>query len=123
MKEVAKLLGVELGEEFNILGSYYNPHVITEEGVFNRDGDFCISYLTRMLTGKFKIEKLPFKPKNGEEYWFYSAIHKGTAYTTWGSYTTDYLYYKVCNCFRTKEEAETKGKEIMETIMKEFEDV
>lgn len=38
----------------------------------------------------------------------------------WNGDTSDLVYWKLGNCFRTREEAETKGKEIMETIKKEY---
>lgn len=34
----------------------------------------------------------------------------------------DYAMCKSGNCFRTEEEAKTKGKEIMEQIQKEYEE-
>nr|DAT55003.1 MAG TPA: restriction alleviation protein [Caudoviricetes sp.] len=41
---------------------------------------------------------------------------------TWEGETIDSCLWKCGNCFRTEEEAKTKGKEIMEQIQKEFEE-
>ena len=39
-----------------------------------------------------------------------------------GDFIEGYAIWKSGNCFRTKEEAETKGKEIMEKLVKEYEE-
>ena len=76
MKEVAKVLGYEVGEEFNIIyntGSYsmYNPFKFTETDLVNNNGDILNGYITTLITGEYKIEKIPFVPKVGEYYWTY----------------------------------------------------
>ena len=40
----------------------------------------------------------------------------------WTDEGLDLLFWKVGNCFKTEEEAKTKGKEIMEQIQKEYEE-
>lgn len=40
----------------------------------------------------------------------------------WNDDLTDLLFWKAGNCFKTREEAEAKGKEIMEQIRKEYEE-
>ena len=40
----------------------------------------------------------------------------------WTDECLDLLHWKTGNCFRTEEEAKTKGKEIMEQIKKEYEE-
>ena len=40
--------------------------------------------------------------------------------TNWLDVTEDLLYWNIGNCFRTREEASKKGKEIMEAIQKEY---
>ena len=73
MKEVAGILGLEIGEKFNVVynnGEYleYTPHTLTEEGVIDRDGDGT-HILTNLLLGRYTIEKLPFRPKEGQRYY------------------------------------------------------
>lgn len=79
MKEVAKLLGCEVGEEFNVIyntGSYstYNPFKFTETSLVDKEGDDSDKILIRLVTGRYTIEKIPFTPKVGEYYWTYSDI-------------------------------------------------
>lgn len=38
----------------------------------------------------------------------------------WVNTASDYCMWKLGNCFGTREEAETKGKEIMEQLEKEY---
>ena len=63
MEQVAKMLGVELGEEFYLLGFSYK-HKITKNGTFFYHKENHKWYRTRsdlsdILTGKYKIIKNP----------------------------------------------------------------
>ena len=76
MKEVAKALGYEVGEEFNLIftaGKYsrYNPFKFTETDLVDTFGGVFTNYIGRIITGEYKIEKIPFVPKVGDEYWTY----------------------------------------------------
>ena len=56
MKEVAKILGVELGEEFkikNIVGTFR----FEESGLYDNDSYLCTYSLKKLLTGQCEIEK------------------------------------------------------------------
>lgn len=56
MKEVAQLLGVELGEEFkikNIVGTFR----FEESGLYDNDSYLCTYSLKNLLTGRCEIEK------------------------------------------------------------------
>ena len=79
IKEVAKLLGCEVGEEFNIIyntGKYSvrNPFTFSETDLLDKFGDVFADYIGWLITGEYKIEKIPFVPKVGEYYWTYSDI-------------------------------------------------
>ena len=76
MKEVAKALGYEVGEEFNLIftdGKYsrYNPFKFTETDLVDTFGGVFTNYIGRIITGEYTIEKIPFVPKVGEQYWTY----------------------------------------------------
>ena len=77
IKEVAKLLGCEVGEEFNImhntgLYSTYSPFKFTETSLVDKDGNNVNEVIFPLITGEYKIEKIPFIPKVGEYYWSYN---------------------------------------------------
>lgn len=56
MKEVAKILGVELGEEFKIKGVIYT-YRLTNEGLLDSNSSICEYFLNNLLTGRCEIEK------------------------------------------------------------------
>ena len=58
MKEVAKLLGVEMDKPFNIKGYEFNPCVLTENRFINNRGQLLLhATLFMLLTGELEIEK------------------------------------------------------------------
>ena len=72
MEQVAKMLGVELGEEFYLLGFSYK-HKITKNGMFFYHKENHKWYRTRsdlsdILTGKYKIIKNPILDEVEKEY-------------------------------------------------------
>ena len=84
MAEVAKLLGVELGESFKITSDtqgdypsvYQNYYRLTENNCleFSDDGvewkmTTAASLLKRILMGDIRIVKLLWKPQEGEKYY------------------------------------------------------
>lgn len=125
-KQVAKMLGVDLKEEFKI--KYANgvvcdePYKITVDGLFykNEFGWIRSIFLNSIIAGDLEIVKLPWKPNDDEFYYYYSPCTGITYQERWMNTSSDYCMWKLGNCFRTREEAETKGKEIMEAIEKEY---
>lgn len=80
-KEIAEMLGVELGEEFslkdnktkNIVRPRYK--ITQEEGLMysvNRNEFERSVSLMSIINGSYSVVKLPWKPKEGELYWYYS---------------------------------------------------
>ena len=130
-KKIAEMLGVELGEEFrlkenktkNIVRPRYK--ITQEEGLMysmNRNEFARSLLLLSIINGSYSVVKLPWKPKEGEQYWYCSIIAKPVVVATiWGGFSNDLCKWKCGNCFKTKKEAEIKGKQIMEQIIKEFE--
>lgn len=58
-----KKLGVEIDEEFEIIGLIYNPYKITEKGsLIDRDGDERIDLLAELILGERTIKNIP-KPE------------------------------------------------------------
>jgi len=103
MKEVANMFGVELYEPFNIVGESYNPYRIALNGLVDCDGDRCPIAQNGLLLGRLHIEKLPFKPKYDDGYYWVSCVGKINS-STWHNNTQDYCLFNVGNCFRTSEE-------------------
>lgn len=66
MKEVAQLLGVELGEEFKIKG-INNTYRFTNDGLFDCHSNEIVIKLCQLLKGEKEIEK-PILDKKEKEY-------------------------------------------------------
>ena len=129
-KQFAEMLGLELEQEFRLVkpdGTKVDNDLykITEDGLFSIANDLSgkvTLMLDLLLSGDYKAVPKPWKPKYGEQYWNYSVKRSQACFGMFGGYVKDYACWKLGNCFRTKEEAETKGKEIMEQIKEEYEE-
>lgn len=133
-KKFAEMLGLELEQEFVLTDDDGNKkdkytYTITEDGLLYKSPPFInwaissLDTIGKLLNGDVKAASKPWKPKKGETYWYYpNPIYFGVINSyVWNDDLTDLLFWKVGNCFKTREEAETKGKEIMEQIRKEYE--
>lgn len=125
-KQIAEMLGVELKEEFEVDCMIGYRYKLTEDGLmFKGKSDtnfleYSSPVLSKLLRGDYHIVKLPWKPKKDEFYYYYSPYAMITCQQRWGNTSSDYCMWKLGNCFGTEEEAQTKGKEIMEKIEKEY---
>ena len=125
MAEVAKLLGVELGEEFNIQGLSGGTErfktILTETGLvfpdfkaLNDGGDN--TYLAELLKGNLEYEKLPWEPKYGECYYCPSIRQRKVMQPMWVGDTRDYAMKAIDMVYRTQEEAEAHFAEDYERL-------
>lgn len=130
-KEFAEMLGLELEQEFvltDVEGKRKDifTYKITEDGIFYKskisNDWFKTELVDELLKGCIKAVAKQWKPKKGEKYFYYAKAFGQTVYKIWIDENYDLLLWKVGNCFRTEEEAKTKGKEIMEKIQKEYEE-
>ena len=117
MQDVAKMLGVELGEEFMIEdadGYLIDPdfYSITKVGCFYRASDNSKNNgvgngkLLGILQGQFKIRKLPWQPRKGDKYYRPSAYFKCVDVALWEGYSSDFALKEAGMIFRTAEECE-----------------
>lgn len=129
--KIAKLLGVEIGEEFDLCNGMDDCIRMGCIYKFSNDCLMCADEddkdcfdvasdktLRCMLNGSLKVIKLPFEPKEGERYWY---VYWGTEYirVTGIPFEDDDMHYhhKYCgNCFRTEVEAEKHKYEIYEKL-------
>lgn len=132
-KQFAEMLGLELEQEFvltDVDGNRKNEltYKITEYGPLCRSlivNDWLtVSLITfkKIMDGDYKVVTKPWKPKEGEPYWYYRIKIRNAYSTTWRSDSIDLCRWDSGNCFKTREEAATKGKEIMEQIQKEYDE-
>ena len=133
-KKFAEILELELEQEFvltDIDGNRKNKYTykITEDGLLYKSPIFnwaisSLGTIANLLDGDIKAVPKPWKPKKGDIYSYYinSTYFDGINSRRWTDEDLDLLLWKSGNCFKTEEEAETKGKEIMEQIQKEYEE-
>lgn len=112
MAEVAKLLGVELGAEFEVKECQDIKCTIYNDGlyVYPVKDDLCSlpsseQVLSRLLEGVITIKCNPFKPKIEKTYW-YVRVDGTVTSCRWFEDQLDAYHYKLGNCYRTKDEAE-----------------
>lgn len=125
MAEVAKMLGVELGEEFIVdKGSNHLEECrIAKTGLHDvRTSGRCCEMLTEILTGEYEIIKLPWRPKVRGMYWSYLGDFSIFS-SFWDETSLDYMRLK-CGCvFRTEEEAiAARPQKYKELTEKEWEE-
>lgn len=132
-KQFAEMLGLELGEEFiltDLDGNEIDGYVckFTENGFLYKSQISKDWYhqpsniLERILYGTYKAVPKPWKPKDGDAYWKWATSIELAQFKHWNGSSTDFACWKLGNCFKTGEEAQSKGKEIMEQIKKEYEE-
>lgn len=110
MPEVAKMLGVEIGEEFDVFNNememlVHGPYKIIDNAIVDYVGCKTKNLLYGLLTGEYTLQKRPWRPKDGEEYWAvltngdvgWRCFRKGNANSL------AFLY--MGNCFPTEEAA------------------
>lgn len=134
-KQFAEMLKLELEQEFvltdvdgNIKGEL--TYKFTEDGLLCKTPTLVnwskssSGTILRLLNGDYKVATKPWKPKKGDIYSCYinSTYFDGTDSCMWTDEGLDLLFWKVGNCFKTDEEAKTKGKEIMDQIKKEYDE-
>lgn len=114
MKEVVKMLGVELGEEFKIeVGGAISDgrYKITETGMTNKNGTIAPIILAKLLSGEVKLIKLPRKPKNGETIWFTTTDGAVVNDCFHSRFARDLSLYKLGRLYCTEAEAEAHREE------------
>lgn len=116
MREICKLLNVELGEEFKIKGHEELTYRFASDGLkLTYDNNIELSDIAAkvafvaLLTGKDEIVKMPWKPKEGEDYYtfIYDCYHKWCVWQQrWSNHPFDLALLEKGWVYRSREEAE-----------------
>lgn len=131
MPEVARMLGVEIGEEFDIFNNemeelVHGPYKIIDNAIVDYVGCKTKDLLYGLLTGEYTLQKRPWRPKEGG--WFYHIYGNGGGVTAkFFNFNNvyDLALLNMGNCFPTKEAAEAAVPEMLakfEEIKKEVEE-
>lgn len=118
--EICKMLGVEIGEEFQVKGDDELTYIFTDDGLkITYDGGIEIAQIAinsafvALVKGRDEIIKLPWKPKKEERCWYITTDpdcdneESLIAVEDWwyGSFD-EQIALKAGVVFRTREEAE-----------------
>lgn len=121
MPEVARMLGVEIGEPFdaiveNGITSPCGPFYFDENWKIRDNNDGIVPYwfLEKILTGDYTIQKRPWRPKEGEGYYYIRSTDGFISRSTFcGVDADDLALLNMGNCFPTEEAAETAVPEML----------
>jgi hypothetical protein len=127
---IAKMLGVELGEKFEIKG--YKGLVykfVDDELIVNSTDDKGCSGLTANMTlvsllkGKREIVKLPWKLKKGDVYYTFELLGDKWVVRSfwWGGFPNEYALLDKGWVYRTREEAVAALPAVAEELGVEYE--
>lgn len=120
MPEVAKMLGLEIGEEFDILykdgtAMEYGPLKFTNETILDCDGDDLQCWrLCCLLTGDYTIQKRPWRPKEGDTFFYVLTNGEIQKYVFEIDNIHTLMLFSFGNCFPTKAAAEAAVPEMLE---------
>lgn len=128
--EVAKLLGVELGEEFKVKGDDETTYIFTDDGLkLTYDGGIGIVEISSdvafaaLVKGKDEIVKLPWKPKKGDVYFTFELLGGKWVVRSfwWGGFPNEYALLGKGWIYRTCEEAQAALPAVAKEIGVEYE--
>lgn len=125
--EIAKMLGVEIGEEFKVKG-YELTYMITDNKGLMATNDSpetgwkpanaANALFVDLVNGKDEIVKIPWKPKKGDTYFTFELL--GSTWVVrsswWGGFPNEYALLDKGWVYRTCEEAEAA----LPTVAKEM---
>lgn len=109
MADVAKLLGIELEEEFMVTedDSIYK---LTKDGLEYKSDNgnwyYANDAFLNLLDGTIEIVKLPWQPKRGEEYYFPATGFQYSCPAAWYNSPIDFALKEAGMIFKTKAECE-----------------
>ena len=128
--QIAKMLGVELGEEFQVKGDDEMTYIFTDDGLkITYAGGIEISQISTnsafvaLVMGEDEIVKLPWKPKMYEEYWTFGKLGKQWTVGTlsWKELPYEILLLSKGWVYRTRAEAEAALHAVAAEIGVEYE--
>lgn len=113
--EIARMLGVELGEEFKVKDEDALTYRFTDDGLkVTYDGGIEISNISTnsafvaLVEGQDEVVKLSWKPKKGDVYFTFALMGDkwGTHSYWWGGFPDEYALLDKGWIYRTEKEAE-----------------
>lgn len=115
--EIAKMLGVELGEEFKVKGYeemtfslIYSGLIIVYDDYLEMEWTSVNTIFDELLVGRLEIIKLPWKPKQDETFYTFGIHATETKWVVvsvkWWDNVKNLALYKIGWIYRSQAEAE-----------------
>lgn len=128
LPEIAKMLGVELNEEFKIKGYDGLTYKLTDNGLelTTVDGQktkwFDNGAFNSLLKGKMEIVKLPWKPKKGDVYFTFGLLGDKWVVRSlwWGGFPEEYALLDKGWVYRSEKEAQAALPAVAKEIGVEY---
>jgi len=127
--QIAKMLGVELGEAFKVKGDDETTYIFTDDGLkLTYDGGIGIVEISSdvafaaLVNGKDEIVKLPWKPKKGDVYFTFELLGGKWVVRSfwWGGFPNEYALLDKGWIYRTCEEAQAALPAVAKEIGVEY---
>ena len=123
MLKVAEVLNVELGESF-VIPELKKTVKIVNNGLVESDTMKEVNgILIKLLTEDYSVKRLPWKPKNGQDYFYIdSYVNDSNTFSyveeqaTWEDSLDDFMRFRVGNVFKTQELAKEGKNEIIHSL-------
>lgn len=130
MPEVARMLGVEIGEEFDIFNNemeelVHGPYKIIDNAIVDYVGCKTKNLLYGLLTGEYTLQKRPWRPKEGDTFFYVLTNGEIQKYVFEIDNIHTLMLFSFDNCFPTEEAALAAVPEMLakfEEIKKEVEE-
>lgn len=128
--EIAKMLGVELGEAFKVKGDDETTYIFTDDGLkLTYDGGIGIVEISSdvafaaLVNGKDEIVKLPWKPKKGDVYFTFGRLGDKWVVRSlwWGGFPEEYALLDKGWVYRSEEEAQAALHKVAAELGVEYE--
>ena len=128
--EIAKMLGVELGEEFKVKGEDELTYRFDSDGLkLTHDSGIELAQISAnvafidLVNGKDEIVKLPWKPKERDIFYSFSTTYGKWVVRSnmWAGAPCDYALLDKGWVYRTKAEAETALPKVAAEMGVEYE--
>lgn len=123
MPEVARMLGVEIGEEFDILVNeaemlVHGPYKIIDNAIVDYVGCKTKNLLYGLLTGEYTLQKRPWRPKVGDAFFYVLTNGEIQKYVFEIDNIHTLMLFSFDNCFPTNAAAEAAAPEMLEKFEK-----
>lgn len=127
--EIARMLGVEIGEKFKVKGEDELTYRFDSDGLeLTHDSGIELAQIAAnvvfvdLVNGKDEIVKLPWKPKKGDVYFTFGLLGSKWVVRSlwWGGFPEEYALFDKGWVYRSEEEAQAALPKVAAEIGVEY---